>query len=274
MINEKDLTGRILYEDPEHKFIWLGGESKYRKGVIQTMQYLIIDNGRGTLLDPGGSTPVFAGRRIGQPIYLHRQNRQHILFSPGSGRILGNSALARGNERPKSISQRSGRGFSPTSALSIPTGLSGSKTRDRHSNFSRGNELKFVPAHFMHSPGHFSLFDVRSRILFYRRHWRRGFPGRRRNRFRGGFRKTSSSHRRLSQTIHGFERGYAKMVRSRIAAEPRDDSAAARSHIQGRRRKGFFRLAFGTTLRHGYTRSVFWFIRRIHYGNKRCLPQL
>jgi len=54
MIADNDIAGRILYEDADHKFIWLGSESKYRKGVIQTMQYLIIDRGRGTLLDPGG----------------------------------------------------------------------------------------------------------------------------------------------------------------------------------------------------------------------------
>lgn len=48
------VQGKILYEDENHKFIWLGGETKYRKGAVQTMQYLIIDNGRGILLDPGG----------------------------------------------------------------------------------------------------------------------------------------------------------------------------------------------------------------------------
>ena len=29
-----------------------------------------------------------------------------------------------------------------------------------------GNKLRCVPSHFMHSPGQFSLFDERSRILF------------------------------------------------------------------------------------------------------------
>lgn len=54
MIQNDDVHGKILYEDNQHKFIWLGSESQYRKGAVQTMQYLIIDNGRGVLLDPGG----------------------------------------------------------------------------------------------------------------------------------------------------------------------------------------------------------------------------
>ena len=53
-MDTKETQGKILYEDADHKFIWLGCETKYRKGAVQTMQYLIIDKGRGVLLDPGG----------------------------------------------------------------------------------------------------------------------------------------------------------------------------------------------------------------------------
>lgn len=53
MTNDISVHGKILYENEHHSFIWLGSETKYRKGAVQTMQYLIIDNGRGILLDPG-----------------------------------------------------------------------------------------------------------------------------------------------------------------------------------------------------------------------------
>ena len=71
MIEEKDVYGKVLYEDDNHKYIWLGTENKYRKGVIQTMQYLIIDNGRGTC-SIGRSPSFFTGRRFGKPIHLDR----------------------------------------------------------------------------------------------------------------------------------------------------------------------------------------------------------
>ena len=41
-MDTKETQGKILYEDADHKFIWLGCETKYRKGAVQTMQYLII----------------------------------------------------------------------------------------------------------------------------------------------------------------------------------------------------------------------------------------
>ena len=50
MIDSSEVHGIVLYEDDEHKFVWLGSESKYREGAVQTMQYLIIDRGRGVLL--------------------------------------------------------------------------------------------------------------------------------------------------------------------------------------------------------------------------------
>ncbi|HTX72332.1 MAG TPA: MBL fold metallo-hydrolase, partial [Rectinemataceae bacterium] len=53
-MERSDLNGRILYEDGDHKFIWLGADVDYRKGVVQTMQYLIVDQNKGWLLDPGG----------------------------------------------------------------------------------------------------------------------------------------------------------------------------------------------------------------------------
>ena len=66
MINEEDIIGRILYEDADHKFIWLGTDSKNRKSEIQTMQYLIIDHNRGTLRS---SMPVWECSHRCQPMW-------------------------------------------------------------------------------------------------------------------------------------------------------------------------------------------------------------
>jgi len=54
MIHENDINGKYLYKDDTHAFIWLGADLKNKSGVVQTNQYLIIDKGRGILLDPGG----------------------------------------------------------------------------------------------------------------------------------------------------------------------------------------------------------------------------
>ena len=54
MISEKYIDGKVLHEEVGYQFIWLGADEKEEQGVVQTNQYLIISEGRGTLVDPGG----------------------------------------------------------------------------------------------------------------------------------------------------------------------------------------------------------------------------
>ncbi|HOJ97945.1 MAG TPA: hypothetical protein PLW34_00105 [Termitinemataceae bacterium] len=54
MIAAEDINGKILFQDGDHQFIWLGADPEAVSGVVQTNQYLIIEKGRGMLLDPGG----------------------------------------------------------------------------------------------------------------------------------------------------------------------------------------------------------------------------
>ena len=70
MIEDSEVHGIVLYQDDDHKFIWLGSESKYRKGAVQTMQYLIIDHGKG--VRSGRSASFFARRNGRKPFYICR----------------------------------------------------------------------------------------------------------------------------------------------------------------------------------------------------------
>ena len=46
------------------------------------------------------------------------------------------------------------------------TRMTGIPDKGMNISLPSGNKLRCVPSHFMHSPGQFSLFDERSRILF------------------------------------------------------------------------------------------------------------
>ncbi len=48
------MASEIVFDSPNHKFVWLGRDETGLEEGVQTNQYLIVDNGRGTLLDPGG----------------------------------------------------------------------------------------------------------------------------------------------------------------------------------------------------------------------------
>lgn len=165
MLNDNDTIGRILYEDGDHKFIWLGSEGKYRKGVIQTMQYLIIDKGRGTLLDPGG-VHLFSRVVASVSRYISIDKIDTIFFSHQDPDVSSGIALWLGVTGAKVYISSLWTRFLPhfgivdTSRV-IPIEDAGSSIK-----LASGAEIRFIPSHFMHSPGQFSLFDARSRILF------------------------------------------------------------------------------------------------------------
>ena len=165
MIEEQDTAGRILYEDADHKFIWLGTESKYRKGVIQTMQYLIIDKGRGTLLDPGG-VHLFPRVVAAVSRYISVDKIDTIFFSHQDPDVSSGIALWLGVTNAKVYISGLWTRFLPHFGIVDSTRITPIEDRGGSFKLASGAEVKFVPAHFMHSPGQFALFDVRSRILF------------------------------------------------------------------------------------------------------------
>jgi flavorubredoxin len=165
MLSESDIAGRVLYEDDNHKFIWLGSENKYRKGVIQTMQYLIIDNGRGTLLDPGG-VHLFSRVVASVSRYISIDKIDNIFFSHQDPDVSSGIALWLGVTNAKVYISALWTRFLPHFGIVDTSRMFGIEDKGSTLKLPSGAELKFVPAHFMHSPGQFALFDVRSKILF------------------------------------------------------------------------------------------------------------
>jgi flavorubredoxin len=160
-----DKTGVVLYEDDDHKFIWLGTDAKYRKGVIQTMQYLIIDHGRGTLLDPGG---VHLFSRVVSSISRHISidKIDNIFFSHQDPDVSSGIALWLGVTNAKVYISSLWTRFLPHFGIVDEKRIASIEDHGSSLRLASGSELRFVPAHFMHSPGQFSAYDVRSKILF------------------------------------------------------------------------------------------------------------
>lgn len=165
MADKEDKTGVVLYEDDDHKFIWLGADAKYRKGVIQTMQYLIIDHGRGTLLDPGG---VHLFSRVVSSISRHISidKIDNIFFSHQDPDVSSGIALWLGITKAKVYISALWTRFLPHFGIVDGTRIVSIEDRGSSLRLASGNEIRFVPSHFMHSPGQFSAYDVRSKILF------------------------------------------------------------------------------------------------------------
>jgi flavorubredoxin len=165
MIDKADLNGKILFDDGEHKFIWLGSDPEYQRGVVQTMQYLIIDKGRGWLLDPGG-THLFSRVVASASRFISLDKIEAIFFSHQDPDVSSGIALWLGVTPAKIHISELWIRFLPHFGIVDTSRIVGIEDGGKTMTLASGAKISFVPSHFMHSPGCFSLFDERARILF------------------------------------------------------------------------------------------------------------
>ncbi len=158
------IEGKALFDDGNHKFIWIGTDEEFNKGVVQTMQYLIIDQGKGWLLDPGG-VHLFANVVSGVSRYISLDKIEGIVFSHQDPDVSSGIALWLGVTPAKVWISSLWIRFLPHFGIVDLSRVVAIEDRPDLA-LPSGAKLRFVPSHFMHSPGAWSVFDEKSRILF------------------------------------------------------------------------------------------------------------
>lgn len=163
-------NGGVLYEDKDHRFIWLGGEvdleEKTDGMVIETNQYLIINKKKGILLDPGGLY-TFPRVLANTSIYTDTDDIEMIFYSHQDPDTTSGISLWLQNTPAKiyvsKLWLRFLAHFNVTEGYDRVVGIP-----DEGGTYTlpSGDILEFIPAHFLHSPGHFNVYDRRSKILF------------------------------------------------------------------------------------------------------------
>lgn len=165
MIGGDDLNGKILYQDDKHSFIWLGADPDNKEGVVQTNQYLIINNGKGVLLDPGGihlfSRVVSVASR-----YIDLDKIESIVFSHQDPDVSSGIALWLGVTAATVYISSLWMRFLPHFGIIDESRMIGIESLSGPLSLSSEDQLIFVPTHFLHSAGHYSVYDRRSKILF------------------------------------------------------------------------------------------------------------
>ncbi len=160
------MSNTTLYDDGEHTNILLEDFSDPDSPAVQTNQHLIIHGGEGMILDPGGHklySPVLSetssclGSKTLKHIFLSHQDPD--IVAAVNGWLMTTDADAWVSalwtrfvahfgvdrlviDRLKPI---------PDEGMWLPLG---------------GSEVAIVPAHFMHSPGNFQVYDPISKILY------------------------------------------------------------------------------------------------------------
>jgi len=134
--------------------------------AVQANQFLIVDNGHGALIDPGGNM-TYNGLLMEMHNYFPPKKLDYILASHADPDIIAsiNKWMVH-TDCTLMISKLWAR-FVPhfCNAGNMEGRVQG--IPDEGMVFPLGNSLiKAVPAHFMHSEGNFQFYDPVSKILF------------------------------------------------------------------------------------------------------------
>jgi len=136
------------------------------QGDVQANQHLIVNQGRGMLLDPGGMK-LYSKIIIELPRYLPLNNLDYIFLShqdPDVGAGL-NGYLLTTNAKvyfpviwERFIPSFSSKTLAADRLRAVP---------DEGMRLTLGgDDLLLVPAHFLHSPGNLQVYDPISKTLF------------------------------------------------------------------------------------------------------------
>ncbi len=163
--NEVDiLKGEVLFEDGNYQFIWLGWEER-DEGLVQVNQYLIKDGDEGILLDPGG-VHVFP-RIVGNVSrYIDLDKIKNIFFTHQDPDVSSGIALWLSVTPAKIHISKWWIRFLAHFGVFDHKRVMPIEDKGGTLSTSSGKRFEFVPAHFLHSPGNFSLYDPKSKILF------------------------------------------------------------------------------------------------------------
>ena len=158
-------NAKVLCDDGTHKGSMFSFDAEsHEDAFLSVNQYLIVQNGAGVLIDPG-SESIFDELYEAVSKYIDVENIKFVFFShqdPDVSGSIGQWAVTTSAKFVMSalwVRFMSHYGFMEMDRIiDLP---------DHGAKLNFGEDyLKFVPAHFLHSPGNFSLYDSRSKIVF------------------------------------------------------------------------------------------------------------
>ena len=158
-------NSKILYDDGTHKYVMFSfDDESHEDAYLSVNQYLIVKHGVGVLIDPG-SEAIFDELYDAVSEHVEIENIKYIFFSHQDPDVAGSIGQWAVSTSAKFILSSlwvrfmSHYGFTQMDRVMALS--------DHGAQLKFGEDhLKFIPAHFLHSPGNFSLYDTKSQILF------------------------------------------------------------------------------------------------------------
>jgi flavorubredoxin len=160
-----DSNERVLYDNGTHKCIMFSFDDESQgDSYLSVNQFLIIQNDTAILIDPGSSA-VYYDMSEAVERYIPLDKIKYIFFSHQDPDVAGSIAeWSVATSAKLVISKLWVRFMSHYGLMDMNRMI---PLEDKGGKIEFGNDaLHFIPAHFLHSPGNFSVYDTRSKILF------------------------------------------------------------------------------------------------------------
>lgn len=153
-----------LYSDAEHRNIFI--DESEEGGAIQANNHVIIHRGEVMLLDPGGHkvyrkllADVSSVARISNIKTIFLSHQDPDIVASINGWLMTTDALA--------YTSRLWKRFIPHFGMDHLVADKLLEIPDEGGFLTLGDaDFMVVPAHFLHSPGNFQLYDPRAKILY------------------------------------------------------------------------------------------------------------
>ncbi len=159
---------QVLWQQGNSGFVWLGaGDPAVERGIA-SQQYLVFDGDSATVLDPGGYhvfDRVFDN--VSRFVQVDRVRELSLFLSHQDPDVCA-SLISWLEARPNAQVIVSALWDRFLEHLAVPVVPRTRLLADEGDTLAlpSGGKLVFVPAHYLHSPGNFSVYHDRSRILF------------------------------------------------------------------------------------------------------------
>jgi len=164
-MGENHMIKQELFNDGQRKWVYFGRDPDRPESVIDTNEYLVVHEGRGMLLDPGGLEifPAVTTMITGEI----EVNAIDVIFaSHQDPDICSSLSLWVGLLDQVTV-------YTPwvwTTFIShYGTGgneLTGIPDEGFNLPLGDNEEIRLIPAHYCHSSGNFSVYDPRAKILW------------------------------------------------------------------------------------------------------------
>ncbi|AXI24717.1 CDP-abequose synthase [Methanofervidicoccus sp. A16] len=154
----------VLYRDEDHLVIYLGTNMS-GSGDVDVNSYLIVNKKRGFLLDPGGYK-IFPKVLSNVSKYINPKNIEYIYMCHQDPDVAGSVPLWRAITNAKLVTSWLWIRFLPHFGFEDVDSVAHPLPDEGEEITFGTTTLEFIPAHYLHSPGHFTIYDRRSKFLF------------------------------------------------------------------------------------------------------------